>query len=103
MITIVDAIRSLCPDAQFSIVNSSYAQLTWLSPTIRQPSELEIEQEIKRLEEIEKANEYQRLRAQQYPSIQEQLDMLYWDKVNGTTSWQEAISAVKLAYPKPGE
>src|SRR6056300_1289136 len=29
-------------------------------------------------------------RATAYPSIQEQLDMQYWDKVNGTTNWQDA-------------
>jgi len=36
-----------------------------------------------------------------YPSIQEQLDMLYKDKLNRTETWVEAITAVKLKYPKP--
>ena len=36
-----------------------------------------------------------------YPSIQEQLDMQYWDSINGTTTWADAIQAVKDAYPKP--
>jgi len=35
-----------------------------------------------------------------YPSIQEQLDMQYWDKVNGTDTWEQAINAVKAKYPK---
>lgn len=43
---------------------------------------------------------YREKRALEYPSIQEQLDMLYWDKVNQTNLWQEAISAVKAEYPK---
>jgi hypothetical protein len=30
-------------------------------------------------------------RATAYPSIQEQLDMQYWDKVNGTTNWEQFI------------
>jgi hypothetical protein len=46
------------------------------------------------------ANEYQRQRATVYPSIQEQLDMQYWDKVNGTTTWQDAIAKVKTDIPK---
>jgi hypothetical protein len=40
-------------------------------------------------------------RATAYPSIQEQLDMQYWDKVNGTTNWENAITKVKADNPKP--
>jgi hypothetical protein len=40
-------------------------------------------------------------RANAYPSIQEQLDMQYWDSVNGTTTWKDAIEAVKTEHPKP--
>ena len=43
---------------------------------------------------------YDELRAEAYPSIQEQLDMQYWDKVNGTNQWQQAITTVKATYPK---
>ena len=44
---------------------------------------------------------YQDKRASAYPSIQEQLDMQYWDSVNGTTTWKDAIEAVKTENPKP--
>ena len=47
------------------------------------------------------ANQYQRDRATAYPSIQEQLDMQYWDKVNGTTNWEDAIAKVKSDIAKP--
>jgi hypothetical protein len=40
-------------------------------------------------------------RAVEYPSIQEQLDMQYWDAVNGTTTWRDAIAKVKADNPKP--
>ena len=30
----------------------------------------------------------------------EQLDMQYWDKVNGTSTWQDAIAKVKSDNPK---
>ncbi len=46
----------------------------------------------------EEATQYQRDR--QYPSIGEQLDMQYWDDVNGTTTWKDAIAKVKADNPK---
>lgn len=36
-----------------------------------------------------------------YKPIDEQLDMQYWDKVNGTSLWEEHIAEVKATYPKP--
>ena len=47
------------------------------------------------------AVKYQRDRAVAYPSIQEQLDLQYWDQVNGTTKWKEAVAKVKTDNPKP--
>jgi hypothetical protein len=35
-----------------------------------------------------------------YPSIADQLDMLYWDKVNGTENWLNSIESVKNRFPK---
>ena len=61
----------------------------------------------KQLQALEnEAIEYERIqgirsqRANSYPSIQDQLDMLYWDKVNGTDNWLNSISSVKSKYPK---
>ena len=45
------------------------------------------------------ANEYKQNRS--YPSWQEQMDMQYWDSVNGTTTWKDAIAKVKSDNPKP--
>ena len=39
--------------------------------------------------------DYATLRQQEYPSRDEQLDMMYWDKVNGTTVWEDTIQAIK--------
>jgi hypothetical protein len=44
--------------------------------------------------------DYATLRQQEYPSREEQLDMMYWDKVNGTTTWEDTIQAIKDKYPK---
>jgi len=43
---------------------------------------------------------YKELRAVKYPSIEDQLDMQYWDSINGTTTWVDAIAAVKAEYSK---
>ena len=45
--------------------------------------------------------EYQRTRAEAYDSISDQLDMQYWDNVNGTTTWKDHVAAIKSAHPKP--
>lgn len=39
-------------------------------------------------------------RKNEYPSIEDQLDMQYWDSVNGTTTWKDAIAKVKTDNPK---
>ena len=69
--------------------------------TAEEEAQRDIE-EAKALEEKAEydANQYQRDRATAYPSIQEQLDMQYWDNVNGTTNWEDAIAKVKADNPK---
>ena len=44
---------------------------------------------------------YIQARQTAYGSIADQLDMQYWDKVNGTNTWQEHIAQVKSDNPKP--
>jgi len=39
----------------------------------------------------------------EYAPLKEQLDMLYWDKMNNTTTWQDHITEVKTNNPKPTE
>jgi hypothetical protein len=43
---------------------------------------------------------YAELRGAEYPSREDQLDMIYWDKVNGTTIWEDTIQQIKDRYPK---
>jgi len=49
----------------------------------------------------EEANGYKVARQSAYASIQDQLDMQYWDSVNGTTTWKDHIAQVKSDNPKP--
>ena len=44
---------------------------------------------------------YIQARQQAYKSIADQLDMQYWDNVNGTTTWKDHIAQVKSDNPKP--
>jgi len=48
-----------------------------------------------------KSPNYAQYRVEAYPSIGDQLDMQYHDSVNGTTTWADAIAAVKAKYQKP--
>ena len=48
-----------------------------------------------------KSPNYAQYRVEAYPSIGDQLDMQYHDSVNGTTTWADAIAAVKTKYKKP--
>lgn len=48
-------------------------------------------------------NQYKYNRQAAYASLAEQLDMQYWDRVNGTNLWKEHIDSVKAAHPKPTE
>lgn len=43
---------------------------------------------------------YSEKRQKEYPPINEQLDMIYWDKVNNTNVWQSKIAEIKSKFPK---
>lgn len=44
---------------------------------------------------------YIQARQEAYGSWQDQMDMQYWDSVNGTTVWADHIAQVKADNPKP--
>jgi len=97
MINKVDALQSLRPGAEWVLRGDD---LEWLDKNQTEPTSAEIDAEITRLQAEYDAKQYARSRASEYPSIGDQLDMLYHDKVNGTNTWQDAIQAVKDKYPK---
>jgi len=96
---IIKAILKINPNAEVTINANDYNQITWLNGTTPIPV-ADIEAKMTELQAEYDANQYQRERATAYPSIQEQLDMQYWDKVNGTTNWEDAIAKVKSDIPK---
>jgi len=92
-----NAIWSLRPNAEWVLRGD---ELEWLDTEQTQPTEAEIQAEVARLQAEYDSNQYQRDRATAYPSLADQADMQYWDAVNGTTTWQDAIAKVKADYPK---
>ena len=99
MITIIDSIRAINPDAQISISADDINTLIWENGT----TPISNEDILAKQAELQTAydnNKYQRDRENEYPSWQDQMDMQYWDKINGTSTWQDAIAKVKSDNPK---
>ena len=99
---IIEAILKINPNAVVSVRgdNINTCEIEWHNGTTPIPK-ADIEAKMVEVQADYDANQYQRDRATAYPTIQEQLDMQYWDKVNGTTNWQTAIAKVKSDTPKP--
>ena len=64
------------------------------------PTEDYLDTELAKLQAAWDANAYGRNRVKEYPNIGDQLDMIYQDQVNSTTTFKDAIKAVKDKYPK---
>ncbi len=101
MIEIADALAQLAPRAKFSVIDNDINHIDWQSEDIDQPSNDAIQAKLAELQADYDSKQYQRDRASQYPSIQDQLDMQYHDQVDGTTTWKDAIAKVKSDNPKP--
>ena len=71
-----------------------YSNIKLNDDTATMPTEEEVNEKIAELQVIED-------RKIAYGSIQDQLDMQYWDSVNGTTTWADHIAQVKSDNPKP--
>ena len=99
MTDIINSIKAINPIAQVSVNAEDINQITWHNGTTPIPANEILAKQQELITEYN-SNKYQRDRAKDYPSIQEQLDMQYWDKINGTNKWQQAINAVKQKYPK---
>ena len=96
------AITSLKPDLLFTITSDNEEnEIIKCEKGQIPPTEAEIDAEIVRLQAEYDAQEYARNRASAFPSTGDQLDMQYWDQVNGTTTWKDAIAKVKSDNPKP--
>jgi len=96
---ILEVILKINPNAEASTIDNDINQIIWHNGTTPIPK-ADIEAKQAELETAYNNNKYQRDRANDYPSIQDQLDMQYWDGINNTTTWKDAITKVKTDNPK---
>ena len=98
---IIKAIKKINPNAEVVVRGKDIntCEIEWHNGTTPIPK-ADIEAKMVEVQAEYDANQYQRDRATAYPSIQEQLDMQYWDKVNGTTNWEDLITKIKTDNPK---
>ncbi len=97
MIGISEVLVTLRPSAEWSC-GDTYDSINWMDTTQVKPTEEEVNTEIVRLEQLYIYNEYQRKRALEYPTIEDQMDILYHQGYDG---WKLAIQTIKNKYPKP--
>jgi hypothetical protein len=103
---IAKAIKAINPSAQFQYSREDFLTLKWLNGTTPISQE-DIEAKRIELQAEYDAKQYQRDRTERpidggYPSIGDQMDMQYHDQVDGTTTFKDAIKAIKDAHPKGG-
>ena len=92
--------------AQVSVDQDDITKVTWHDDN---PTNITNQQTLDKQVELRAeyvATQYQRDRAKipsqgGYPEIGDQLDMIYHDQVDGTTTFKDAIKAIKDAHPKP--
>jgi 2-keto-4-pentenoate hydratase len=105
MIDIAKAIKAINSSAEFGYSNEDFSTIKWLNGT-SPISQADIEAKQVELQVDFDTKQYQRDRTIQperggYPAIGDQLDMIYHDQADGTTTFKDAIKAIKDAHPKP--
>ena len=94
-------LEHMCPGAQYTVQGYTLKDVTWNSTDMPMPTEEEFNLELKLLVEKKQRERIwkpQRLAA--YPPIEDQLDMIYWDQINGTQKWRDTITEIKKKFPK---
>ena len=92
----IDVLESLKPGAEWALQDD---KLEWLDSKQTEPTQAEIDAELKRLQDEYDSQAYARDRKAEYDALN-QLEMQFDDKEDGTTTWEDAINAIKKKYPK---
>ena len=98
MTSILSAILAINPNAEATLKGDDLSTITWHNDTTP-IAEADILAKQKELQTAYDNAKYQRDRAGAYPSIGEQLDLIYHAGIGGD-AFQAAIKAVKDKYPK---
>lgn len=114
--SLAGALTSLAEGAQWQAtatgdLDADYASIEWYLLEISQPSKAACATEIARiiadepsLAEYRAATEYQRLRAPEYPPLENLADAIYWNESGDPSklsAYVAACEAVKVKFPKP--
>jgi len=95
--TTTDALQSLKPKAEWVLRGDV---LEWLDAVQTEPTQSEIDAEVTRLQAVYDSQLYARTRKAEYDQLNQD-EMRYDDVKNSTTTWVDAIDAIKAAHPKP--
>jgi len=97
MTNLIHSILAIKPDAQVVISNEDINKITWIDGN---PTNITNQQILDKQVELKaeyEAKQYQRDRAEEYPTWQDQLDDIYH---NGIDAWKATIKVTKDKYPK---
>ena len=76
---------------------------TWNVSGVAQPTDEQLNAVDTAADLSERQDTVRSTRKNAYGDLGSQLDMQYWDNVNGTTTWKDHVAAVKTANPIPTE
>ena len=93
-----DALIVLAPQARWAMTNDEYESVDWMDEAIPMPSKAEVLAKVAELQAEYDAQRYTRDRLYAYPTMEDQLDVLFHEGYDG---WKAMIQAVKDKYPKP--
>ena len=97
MILLADAVLAIKSDAEVNISGEDITTIVWIDGN---PTNITNQQILDKQTELQAdydAKQYQRDRASEYPTWQDQLDDIYH---NGIDGWKATIKATKDKYPK---
>jgi len=99
-IDLSDALLSIRPNAQFVLIGEDFSNIKWLDKNVPLPTLEELNEEKERLQNIEDANDYKRLRRNEYPPIEDYIDAVVKQDNQLIQAYIDKCNAVKLKYPK---
>ena len=92
-----DALQSLKPGAEWVLRGDV---LEWMDGSQTEPTTAELAAEVTRLQGVYDGQAYARTRKAKYDLLNQD-EMRFDDQANSTTTWVDAINAIKAAHPKP--
>ena len=100
---LIDALRSLKPNAEWGWKSFDIADIEWCSEG-SPPTQAELEAELVKLKAAYETQAYSRSRKLEYPPLEDFADAMYWNSKGDSsllTAYYTACEKVKTDNPKP--